>query len=248
MEASEQRTLAAEIAKLLEPTILDKVETTIANKTRDIVNATSESIKRSLGDTLVNETAKKLKLEKKQEFKSKSHEIQHEFNESIEQVLRNAKISIQAKDVESANKILDEGMKIIKKRQKLIKIADREENGWEVVKCYVSDDLASDSDDEKSLQKARKEAALICRKKNLNKSNKRSLTKNYLHHRNSERFNEYNSTTDRHGKDKNFRNETFHNTRQGTNSSTNLFRTCYLCGKPGHIQFNCPIRRTKFNN
>ena len=54
---------------------------------------------------------------------------------------------------------LAEGKKIILKQQKLIRIANREGNGWEVVKCYLSDDLASDSEDEKQLSRARREAA-----------------------------------------------------------------------------------------
>ena len=49
-------------------------------------------------------------------------------------------------------------MEIVKKQQKLIRIADREDNGWEVVKHYLSDELADNADDEKAIAKARKEA------------------------------------------------------------------------------------------
>lgn len=44
---------------------------------------------------------------------------------------------------------------IIKKRQKLIKIADKNRDGWLVVQEYQTDDLASDSEDEKKIRKAR---------------------------------------------------------------------------------------------
>lgn len=44
-------------------------------------------------------------------------------------------------------------------QQKLAWIADREKDGWEVVKCYWSHDLVSDSDNEKQLLRARREAA-----------------------------------------------------------------------------------------
>ena len=43
--------------------------------------------------------------------------------------------------------------------KKLIPISDREEDGWDVVKCYLADNLASDSDDEKQLLRAHKETA-----------------------------------------------------------------------------------------
>ena len=61
--------------------------------------------------------------------------------------------------LERSQEKLAEGKKIILKQQKLLKIADREKDWWEVVKCYLSDDLASDSEDEKQLSRVRREAA-----------------------------------------------------------------------------------------
>ncbi len=43
------------------------------------------------------------------------------------------------------HKLVAEGKLIIKKRQKLIKIADKNKDGWLVVQEYESDDLASNS-------------------------------------------------------------------------------------------------------
>ena len=40
----------------------------------------------------------------------------------------------------------------IKKRQKLKKLADKNKDGWLVVEEYESDDLASDTDDEKRIK------------------------------------------------------------------------------------------------
>ena len=57
---------------------------------------------------------------------------------------------------EKAKEAVNEGKKLLAKRQKLIKIADREEDGWEVIKCYKSDVLASDTDDEKKIGKVKK--------------------------------------------------------------------------------------------
>ena len=37
--------------------------------------------------------------------------------------------------------------------KKLIRIANREEDGWELVKCYFSDNFTPESDDEKQLLK-----------------------------------------------------------------------------------------------
>ena len=48
---------------------------------------------------------------------------------------------------------------LICKRQKLIRIADKSADGWKVVDEYISDELASDSEDEKRLKEAKKAAS-----------------------------------------------------------------------------------------
>jgi len=50
------------------------------------------------------------------------------------------------------HKLVAEGKLIIEKRQKLIKIADKNRDGWLVVKEYESDDLASGSEGEKKIR------------------------------------------------------------------------------------------------
>ena len=69
---------------------------------------------------------------------------------------------IQTANVQAASDkistLVSEGKKLIHKRQKLIKIDDRYKDGWQVVEEYESDELASNSEDEKKLKKA-KEAA-----------------------------------------------------------------------------------------
>ena len=45
----------------------------------------------------------------------------------------------------------------VDKRKKFILLADRKEDGWEV-RCFQSDNLASDSEDEKRLNKSRRQA------------------------------------------------------------------------------------------
>ena len=52
-------------------------------------------------------------------------------------------------------KLIAEGKLIIKKRQKLIRIADKNRDGCLVVQEYESNDLASDSEDEKKIRKAK---------------------------------------------------------------------------------------------
>ena len=77
--------------------------------------------------------------------------------------------AIEKGHIDRCQERLKEGKALILKQQKLIRIADREEDGWEVVKCYLSDDLASDSEDERQLNKARREAASNKKKREANK-------------------------------------------------------------------------------
>ena len=74
--------------------------------------------------------------------------------------------------IERCQEKLAECKKITLKQHKFMKIANREEDGWEVVKCYLSDDLASDS---KHLSRARRKAAVTKRKrKQISKKIKRN--------------------------------------------------------------------------
>ena len=59
---------------------------------------------------------------------------------------------------EKAKRALTEGKELIGRRQKLLKIADRAEGGWKVAEQYMKDPIADDSDDEKRIRKAEKEA------------------------------------------------------------------------------------------
>ena len=51
--------------------------------------------------------------------------------------------------------LVNDAKGMLKRRQKLIKIADRNKDGWKVVEEYESDDIASDSEDEKRLKRAK---------------------------------------------------------------------------------------------
>ena len=85
-----------------------------------------------------------------------------EINGKIEAAIK----ALENKQLKVAKTTMEEGKTFIHKQQKLIRITDREENGWEVVEHYLSDDLASDSEEEKAIAKARKEAlASIAKKK-----------------------------------------------------------------------------------
>ena len=54
--------------------------------------------------------------------------------------------------LEKAQEHIQKGKAACLARLKLIRIADRD--GWDAANCYLTDDLASDTDDEKRISKA----------------------------------------------------------------------------------------------
>lgn len=99
---------------------------------------------------------KKMRLDKGLQFKKKSNEKQHQFNETVQDKLESAQKSLSSTPpaIEKAKEALKEGEQLIKDRQKMIRIADRSEYGWATVAEYEEDELADGSDDEKRLYKA----------------------------------------------------------------------------------------------
>ena len=94
------------------------------------------------------------KIEKEAcEFKSRVNRKQFEFNPSVDAILTD--IATKADSPDEVKRLADEGKEKIRKRQKLVKLADRNKDGWLVVQEYESDDLASNSKDEKKIKKAK---------------------------------------------------------------------------------------------
>lgn len=59
-------------------------------------------------------------------------------------------------DLALIKKHTQEPRQLIRKQQKLIKIADKSKDGWQVVAEYESDELTSGSEDKKRLKKAQR--------------------------------------------------------------------------------------------
>ena len=118
-------------------------------------------------DTAAERAVKKLKRDRGLEFKKKGHERQFLFNDEVKDKMENATAAMQKVDpstktsreaLDEAKKELEEGIQLIAQRQKLIRLADRSEYGWDAVNEYEKDQLAEDDDDAKRLEKAEKAA------------------------------------------------------------------------------------------
>ena len=132
---------------------------------------------------------------------------------------------------------LQEGTKALTERQKHIKVADRSEFGWATVK-YRDDPLASDSDDEKSLNRAEKEArkdteraASKCRRGAGNGGGARRRRAQY-----------WNDSPAGPSNTGNIRREPFtigQITGVPQQQRVRELGPCFCCGRPGYIAVNC---------
>ena len=91
-------------------------------------------------------------------FKYKSNKLQYEFLHDLLDDIENAKDLVEAGSKKRLNKVLDDIVSSINKRQKIIRLADRSAAGWDTVNEYLPDELASDSEDDKKLRQAENRA------------------------------------------------------------------------------------------
>ena len=121
---------------------------------------------------------KRLKEDRTLIFKKKGNEKQFLFNNNIKDQIEAAEKQLdlletttktQGEVLQRAKEELQKDLTLLADRQKRIKLADRSEYGWALVDEYEDDELASDDNDAKRIEKAaatkawkRKKAANPC--------------------------------------------------------------------------------------
>lgn len=116
-------------------------------------SASSTESSKSLSET------KKLRREAEaSKLKKKGNLKQFLFNAELLDEVKSITEDLQTQDTASASKTAKRTIKLIERRQKLIKLADKSEAGWLAVDEYESDELAEDSADEKRIRKAQDKA------------------------------------------------------------------------------------------
>lgn len=189
----------------------------------------------------------KLKADRSYTFRKKGHEEQYRFNASIEGQFTKAQVEAakiqpaterEQKSLDVLKNQLKEGIQAIAYRQKRIKVADRSEYGWAVVKAYDSDELASDSEDEKRLFKAEKaaEREMAKRKRRPNKG-RDSITPSQASVSQPTRAASMNSVAFDGGQSSGSSSQPTNQWSQGT---VRKIGPCFRCAAWGHLQKNCP--------
>ena len=119
-------------------------------------------------ETKTKEIEQKSKIDKEVvRLKYRGNQKQFELNAAIDSFLESIESETQQSQPSSdrIRSLAQDARELLRKRQKLIKIADKSRDGWQVVAEYESDELASGSEDEKRLKKARETASRKRRQK-----------------------------------------------------------------------------------
>ncbi|KAJ8303064.1 hypothetical protein KUTeg_019460 [Tegillarca granosa] len=121
------------------------------------INKKLVSFKRELAEDSVEKTEnvlKKLKSDNSTSFKFAGNKIQYEFNEEISSNISKIKRAVKSCCYDRVLELCDILEHKVYKRNKCIKLAEKSPAGWDTVKEYLSDELASDSEDEKKMRSA----------------------------------------------------------------------------------------------
>ncbi|XP_060581123.1 uncharacterized protein LOC132737793 [Ruditapes philippinarum] len=158
------------------------------------------------------------------DLKYKGNKKQFLFNKDVYDNLDAAAELIEQGEQGKSLELIDDIKKKVCKRNKLIKIADKSSGGWETVREYESDELASDSEDEKRLRRAESRA--------LSKQKARKRTLPVSTPSNPYVFGGYTPTSSFGAQTK---VRPFRSFRQAGRSSQ-----CFACGGWGHFRAECP--------
>ncbi|CAH1783731.1 unnamed protein product [Owenia fusiformis] len=178
------------------------------------------------------------------DLKNRGNRKQHEFNiqvaNSIEEAAEYLKRAEQATDFEKQQQLLDEvkrcnteGISLLHKRNKLIRLADGSETGWLAVDEYEQKPIASDSEDDKRLKQSDREAA---RKLKSRKAKSGGRYSYFRYGRGGFRGGRGSSTPP---------NTESNQWQQGAGGGNGFKRTpkpsdiCFRCGQTGHWSYMC---------
>lgn len=172
-----------------------------------------------------DDTTDKRKDKKEKEFNKQSCKIQYQFNDDQLRLVEKALSHLKHKNIKKAKSKLKDLSKNLKKRNKLVKIADKSPGGWSTVKEYETDSVASDTADEKRLKRAEK----------------RTLERIQSEPKPSKRFKQ-SSTLSRNPES----SSGSRYTTKYSNSRSN--ERCLACNRYGHWRHECPERKSRRNS
>ena len=116
---------------------------------RNYFDKNFEEIEKKLQDP----SNKNPKIEDTLKHKHKGNRIQFEFNQQILRIVENLSSALNNDDISETKDLYGHLMANLKRQNKLIKMTDRSDFGWDTVADYEADLIASHTDDERRSEK-----------------------------------------------------------------------------------------------
>ena len=154
---------------------------------------------------LKDEVHKSSKERRVPTFTYVSNKEQNNFNEEVMGELKRSTKKASSKVAKGITATIEK----VRKRNKLIKMADSSKAGWRIVEKYLNDDIASDANDQRKIKKAEKAALKKMKEEKQKKKSASTSRKTY-----------------RECGERPFRNASRSKRKANTN--------CFRCGKRGH--------------
>lgn len=242
-----------QLTDTVKKSVLDALEEKLEKWCDNTIEKMTEKMRQSIEDTALDtseKTAKRIKLDNP-ELKKPGNVDQFKWNTDIMEKFDQAERNVKKGDGAACLKSINEGKTLVKKRQKLVKLADREEGGWHFVKEYEKDTLADDSEDEKKISKTRKNNNYetgFSRSRGRFRGGYRSSYRPYRGNRSAPTTSYSYENSYRNTNSRPFRGA-YQNAYQRSDFRRNRFdRECYVCHRRGHISYNCPNNNSNNNN
>ncbi len=198
-----------------------------AEMENNLLREVDRRMDRVVTNALRSQMDKKRKLASDFTFNRNGNKIRYENHDKTLKILDQAVDAIDTGAFVEAREHIKSGMNLIEQQQKLIRIADREDDGWDVVKHYIEDDLAEGSGDEKNLKKARKDAAADKKKKQEKRASE--------HRKRNRGRGGYGNNTGQNF----FRFGTENRPHSERSQFGQRSKICWSCGREGHIAATC---------
>ena len=179
--------------------------------------------------------SKQLKVESELKFSYPGNERNYKFNLEVLDRLESVSKALLVQDSAKASLLLNDSIKLIKERNRKIRIADSSEGGWLTVKHYESNAVALDLEDDKRIRAAEREALRVKTRTRTRRQNAERVQGRYPPFSQPYTFRG-------HFQRSQFASSTAAMSQQPRDSYNRQRGACRFCGSSGHWWRECPVR------